>query len=429
MSEKDKEETRKAEIVGKIPKEVRESMGIDMGDKGEDTPAVKIVSVQKKAPAAPPEPSMEVDEDDDPDVRAMKEQILKEEAEAAAKASARKGPSLEDLTTPKSIKVKESVLDSIVVDLNNIKIVEAPSEIIAYKNVEHVFEKKSVYQVVAVQSGYVAYMTSLNMQDINTIATSNVDVYTAKRNLYQIIHSRLQNTNFGKIGFTEWLKMTAYQDLETLLYGIYCQTFPGDNEFDITCGSCGKKTAVKVNNSTLVSAYNEKDLLGKINEIVRDCKKPQDLVGKALLYEVVKTILPDSKIILEIQSPSLFTHLELLGSLDKAILQERKYDASIGTLLFVKKMFMLDVETTKRTGVASYYEVTSRNEKLSNLSKLSKDDGKQLSKVIKTHIDRYGVSYSVKNCKCQHCADSLGDLPINIEYALFTVMGRELQEE
>lgn len=334
---------------------------------------------------------------------------------------------LPEIQLPEVPKIQEvrkstSILDQIVVDLSTIEIVEK-SPFKQQNDFETVFNKKATYQVVAVQSGFSAEMSALTMQDINSITNSNVDLYTHKKNVYQAVHAHLENTSVGKIGFTDWMKITSYHDFETLLYGIYCQTFPEKNEFDVTCGSCGKKTTLIVNNETLVETRNNGIVMAKIEEIIRSTKKAEDLVGKSLVHTTLRTMLPDTKIIIDIQTPSLWDHLEMLRSLDQKVIQQ--FSDTIGTMLFVKNMLMLDVESTIQSGKPKYYELKDRNVILQTLTRLGMTDGKHLEKTINERIEQYAISYSVKNSKCTHCKDSLGNLPVDIETALFTLISKE----
>jgi hypothetical protein len=319
-------------------------------------------------------------------------------------------------------KKSNNPLDNIVIDVDTVEILDGKSPFEARKDFEAVFNNKPVYQVVAVQSGYTAEMSALSMQDINKITNSNVDVYNHKRSVYQALHKHLEKTSVGKIGFTDFLKMTSYHDYETLLYGVYCQTFPEQNKFEVTCGSCQKQTSLIVNNETLVETHGEGVVMDKILEIVKGAKEPGDLVGKSLVNTTIRTVLPDSKLLLDLQTPSLWDHLEMLRTIDQRVLQTMA--ETVGTMLFIKNVYMLDVESTIATGRPKYYPIKDRNQILDIISNLSMQDGSHLDKTIGDRIEKFAITYSVKNAKCQHCNDSLGDLPVDMETALFTQISR-----
>lgn len=320
--------------------------------------------------------------------------------------------------------VDNNPLDKIVVDLNTIEIVEkSPLEQINDFNT--VFKNTSVYQIVAVQSGYSGEMSALTMKDINSINNSNVDLYNHKKKLYAAIHDHLENTSVGKLGFTDWLKITSYHDIETFLYGIYCQTFPEKNEFDVTCGSCKKNTNLIVNNETLVETRNQGLVMMKIDEIISNIHKAEELVGRSLVHTSSRIMLPESKIIVNIHTPSLWDHLEMLRTLDQNLLNN--YATTLGLMLFTKNVYMMDVARTLSTNKPSYYELKDKAKILDTFTKLSIKDGKYLEDSINERSEKYEISYSVKNAKCMHCGDSLGNIPISMENALFTLIGRILE--
>ena len=59
------------------------------------------------------------------------------------------------------------------------------------------------------------------------------------------------------------------------------------------------------------------------------------------------------------------------------------------------------------------------------LLKLSVKDGKTLEKSIEKRGKKLEITYSIKNAKCQHCGDTLEDIPIDLERLLFTRINRE----
>jgi hypothetical protein len=322
---------------------------------------------------------------------------------------------------PKTAKLTHSVLDNITVDLNNIEIVNKTS-LDQHENFNFIFSKKSVYQVICCQSCYSSEFSALTLADLNSIASSNqVDLYTNRNNLYRILHSHLENTSVGKMGYKDWLKITSFQDLDTVFYGIFCQTFPDSNNFDITCGSCEKKTSLNVNNVSLVEVKDEK-VYDRIDEVISSVKSTEELSKKSLVSITERLLLKNSKIIFEIKIPSLWDHLELLHNIDRKVAEQ--YADTIGTYLFVNKVLLPDIKIIKATGKAAYYPLTEKESILELLKRLDIDDGKQLTTAIEERAKKYGINYMIKNAKCQHCSDSLGEIPIDMEQALFTLIRR-----
>ena len=266
-------------------------------------------------------------------------------------------------TTNKVSEIKEGVveknpdldfLDQIVVDLNNIEIVEK-SPVFQQKDIETVLSKKSTYQVVALQSAYIAHMSALSFNDINAIKNSTADPYNSRKKFYDIIHSHIEDTSIGKLGRKDFLRVTSYHDLDTLLFGIYCQTYPKDSKFDITCGSCGKVNKITIDNETLIKVKpeKEKEVFERLEKIIYEVKDVDELVNKSLVHSKERIMLNNSKIIVDIYTPSLWDHLELLSNLNPRVAEQ--YEGTIGLMLFIKEMFMIDIEQTRKTGRPKYY--------------------------------------------------------------------------
>jgi hypothetical protein len=260
-------------------------------------------------------------------------------------------------------------------------------------------------------------MESIRLADINAITNSSMDVYSAKQKLYKIIHSKINTTSVGRMDYKTWLKVTSFYDLPTLMYGIYCQTFPGDTTFEIRCRHCHETTDVIVNNNTLVSVKDE-ETYSKLNEIISNIKKAEDLLKDSLVNKYTRSILPESKIIVDIQTPSLWNHLELLGSVNRNKIEE--LEDIIGTLMFIKNMYVLDIKELKRTGKPKYYPIEDKNQIINILRGLEVNDAKALGDAIGDRSEKYAINYMIKDFNCTKCGKSIGDIPVDVEQLLFT---------
>lgn len=306
-------------------------------------------------------------------------------------------------------------LDNISIDVSKIDIVES-TEMQKFENLDFVLNGKSTYQVTAAQSCYQAFMEPLKMSDINAITNSSLDVYQARMKLYQTIYSKINSTSLGKITFKDWLKITSYFDLPTLLYGIYMQTFPGSTDFTITCRHCEKTMDVKINNDTLISAKDE-EVFKQFEKVVRNAKTPDEALEHSLVNKTERIVLPKSKIIMDVQTPSLANHLDLLSSADPKKISEVEDILTI--LLFLKKVYILDVKASMKANSAKYFEIKTRNEMVNVIRKLSIEDYKELNRVMAERINKYAIEYKIKDFPCHNCGKEVGDIPIDVETLLF----------
>lgn len=124
----------------------------------------------------------------------------------------------------------EDFLKNLKVDLNNIDVVE-PNPVNKVKNFNFLMNRKSKTQIVAVQSGYVAYVEGLTYDDINGLLNSSLDDYGSQLLLCQTVYNAINTTSAGKLSFEQWKENTSYYDLESYLYGIYLEHFPGTTDF------------------------------------------------------------------------------------------------------------------------------------------------------------------------------------------------------
>lgn len=317
---------------------------------------------------------------------------------------------------------KLGFIDKIVVDLNNIEITDKPI-INQVNDYNLVFDStKSTFSVICCQSCYQACMAGLTLAEKNAINNSESDLFTARQKLYKTIYNKIVSMNFPKPKFDDWLKMTAFGDWSTLLFGVYCQTFIDDNDFDITCGHCKEVTSITVNNQFLIEA-RDKRVFDKIEEVVSSVKSPEDLLNNSIIHKSHRIMLNDSKIVIDIGTPTLWDHLALIKQSNQKVLQE--YADTFSSMLFVKNMFMIDAESSYKTGRPVYYPVSRKSEILNILLKLSNSDGEQFEDAIEEKLGQYQINYRIHNAVCAHCHTKLPDIPVDMETILFRRINKQ----
>jgi len=316
-------------------------------------------------------------------------------------------------------------IDKMVVDLNNIE-VSNKYVLSQMDDINAIFSRKSAFNVVCCQSCYSAAMTALTLSDINAINNSNLDTFTHRQRLYKTIYSKIESMNIGKVSFDEWLKITSFGDWDTLLFGVYCQTYPDNNSFDITCGNCGKSTSIQVNNEYLIETRT-KEVADKIDSILRTARTPQDIVGSSLVNTSERVFLNNSKIIAEIRTPSLYDHLKLIKSVNKTLINN--YPETISSMLFIKQLLIPDIKKIRETGRPVYYPINSLDKMLDILLKLSTEDGEQLEKAMTERQNRYQISYSIQRAVCAHCHQVLPNINVDMETVLFRRINNKTSQE
>jgi hypothetical protein len=318
----------------------------------------------------------------------------------------------------------KSVLDGIKIDLSTIEISEGTSELDLIQNENVILKAKRVMQVVACQSAYSAEISALKNQEIQNISDNNVDFYNHKKRLYRAIWSHIENTSVGKMDFATWMKVTSYFDVETLLYGAYCQTFPYENKYSLQCPKpdCNHPFEATVNNSTLIETRGrDAEIFSKINEVIAKVKEAKNLVTNSHVHTTKRIAVDEAKIVFDVHIPTVFDYLEgILSNVNEQFAEE--FGATLGLTLFVKQALVPDVVNFERTGKLRFIPVEDKAKIIDLISNLPYYDGLQLGEQISEFTDKYRIEYSLKDIGCPSCGFQIKEVPMNMEEVLFTVI-------
>lgn len=269
-------------------------------------------------------------------------------------------------------------------------------------------------QVVAIQSGYKAYMEGLNYSEMVAVTDSTLDLYASRLLLAQTIHKKINTTSIGKMDFRTWALATSFFDLESFLYGIYLESFPGDTKFDITCGHCKKKIVANVNNDSLVASKNSKTDV-RMQEILYGDNKAT--VENNALKKTVTKLLPKSKVKMVFKIPSIAKHLNLISGLRPE--NEKKLSKILLLMLYIDKVYMMDIKATMKTKKPKYIQITDKDKIARIIGSLSSVDIKAMSSGIEELVDTYDLDYKIRSFACPNCKKQVGDIPVDVEQLLF----------
>ena len=322
-----------------------------------------------------------------------------------------------------------NLLNNIKVDLSSIEIVNE-SDPMQMMNLENmILNDKPTKMITLCQSSYTAEMSALKSQEIQSLVNSDSDFYSFKKKLYQYIHRHIESTSVGKLAFGDFLHVTSYFDLDTLLYGIYCQTFQYKNKYSITCPSCRHGFDAIVNNDTLIETRGStEEVFAKINDIIGSINQPSELIKNSHVHKTKRIILDESKIIFDIRIPSVFDFLEgVVAHSDNDRLEE--YQNSLGLSLFIHQIYIPDLITLRNSGNLKYIKRDMEMGKMIDLiSNLTYYDSEQLSDEINDFVDKYRIAYSIKNVRCPHCGHEINTIPLDMETVLFSTIRRGRSE-
>ena len=310
------------------------------------------------------------------------------------------------------------------VDIDSFQI-DQPTVETQKASIENIFGQVSSYEVVCLQSGYGATMSALTYKDILTITNANVSSYEARKNLLNTIYKKIQKLSFceenKKPKFDEWLKMTSYGDLETLLYGIYCATFQEKSSVNVLCPYCEKEGTISINNNELIQTEgNKAEISNEIDEI----SKNADSIDKVMDYSIISIdekhkkknikslMLNKSKMVFNIKRPTMYEILDILKNMKEDVIASLSND-TFNMLLCTFSIYVKNKDNDK------YFIVKNKNDIVTIINMLSVEDVSDLKQAIDNILEEKYIYYKIKKTTCPNCKKEIYNIPMDIESLLF----------
>jgi hypothetical protein len=277
-----------------------------------------------------------------------------------------------------------------------------------------------VFKVVALASGYTAELAPLAFQEIARLQASAVDPHAARMKMLQVLHGRCTKFSCGQLRFNDWMKVTAQGDFDTLMYGMYAATYPGDNDFDVGCRYCGHSNKLVADVNTLARVASP-DVYGEITKMLDPRTDFQGAIANSLVGREVQVELPDSKIVAAIHNPSMQEHMEGVqyyqGIIDRTTGLPPPARAGADT---IRTMVLYTGRLLVPAPGGKYFAVTTPDDKDSLIGRLSRADGTALADAIDEEVKKLSVSYQIPDFNCGGCGKRNTELALNFENLLFT---------
>lgn len=323
----------------------------------------------------------------------------------------------------KKMKTKKEFLNSFKIsDLGSVTILDdfSVDNFDAFNGMEFTINGKPTTETVCNQSCYIAEMEGLTYGDLVSLQNSTASLYSAKQRLYKTIYSKINTTSLGNLDYDTFLKVTSLFDMESLTYGVYCQTFEDETEFSVTCAHCGNTINVKFKNSQLIQATDD-EVFGRIRETIETVHNPQEALKKSLLSKTERIILPDSKIIVDMKIPSLSDQLGLLSTLNESKAENIK--PIINLVFFIRSMYVPDMGSFLNQKPA-WVKVNNSREYIAKLANLSFKDQEILNDKMNEFVTKYRVDYAVPSFTCNSCNKPTGNIDVVMDQLLFMRMAK-----
>jgi len=282
-------------------------------------------------------------------------------------------------------------------------------------NFDYRLKSRPTTETVLNQSGYVAFMLSLTLNDISTVLNSVEESYTSLKDKYEMLYNKMQTSNVGKFTFEEFLDATALTDVDSLYYGLFCTTYPEATKFDFKCQNCGKDIkGFPVPNAALTIIHSD-DALEKREKIVKNIEDKVALARYSTLNKVKQVLLPHSKTIINIRTPSLRNHLNIMYNLQ----DEPSSQEAFNLLLFCKDISVIDLKHYKETKKIQYIKTDDMQQEYDILRQMNIKDFKVLAEVISDWSMAYAVDYGIGKVECPFCHETNTDIQVDIEKLVF----------
>ena len=278
----------------------------------------------------------------------------------------------------------------------------------------------SVFKVAALQSGYTAEMGALSFEDITRLQTASVDAYAARMKLLRTVYGRIKQFSCEHIKFQDWLKQTAQGDYDTLMYGLYAATYPGDNEFDVRCRHCGHENKLTANVGALARVAGD-DVYGEIRKLLDPATDFRGAIQGSLVGHIVQRKLPKSGVIAEVRNPSMQDYLDnvqwFVQNQDRQtgnLPDQLAGSETVQTLTMYVPRLLVPIP-----GGSQYAAVSDKDQRASLIRRLSQADGRALVDAVDEQSKKLDVSYQLPDFNCRGCGKKNDELFLDFETLLF----------
>lgn len=323
---------------------------------------------------------------------------------------------------------EKEITDRPKIDVTAIKIKKVDDSAKAFNEILEKRKKKlRTTSVPLSNSGYIAHMMGLSSPEIRDISMSlrTRDQFAYWDYLYQTIYEKIQSTSMGNMSYETFLKSTALSELDILLYGMFCSTYPDKNDFPITCPNpaCNSKFEFSYYNSQYLDIDPEDK--SAATEAMRNLVAGQTNVDPTEFFRnsntnsVFRVPLESSGMIVEVRHPTLWNQLHdvIKQLVDNQV--EKASDVTLNRMPYVQKILVPVDEDNLDAG---YYEFEDLMKKVSLLTNLDEEDDLALEEGISDNIlDKYKINFKVKGIACPTCCKPIPDEAVDFRDLLFTI--------
>lgn len=263
-------------------------------------------------------------------------------------------------------------------------------------------------QVVCTQSGYSVCCLPMNSRELQSYGRderSKVEnTYGTNMSIAEAIYRKLTDFSCGAMSFEKWMEVTALPDLETMIFGVYLATYPGYNNFNLSCTytNCQKEFVIPIKSDTLIQLAPGNVTQEQIQEVLFSGKNPAELIKASKRYTGIRIFTENKTKMFIVRTPSIgeFYDRAYRGKRENVI---QAYAEDMYFSGYIRSVGTLDIEKYNESGEIVYYN-DDRIEAIDKaIADLSADDKEIFNRRMLDYINRYSVSYQIPRVRCPHC--------------------------
>jgi hypothetical protein len=327
---------------------------------------------------------------------------------------------------PEMVKLREKG-DIITENREIVRVQEVPDY--EFRRLE--FDKQTLdgtrrVQVVALQSGYTCMCKPMNSRELKTFGrrSGSENTYAYEMAICNAIYSKLSEFSTGPTKFSDWLNITAWPDLSTLIFGVYHATFPSKSLFDFDCNYCGQTISVWVDSGTLACIPpGNRMTQDMIQKAISGHYHPQELQKMSQRWSAIDVYVDDKRRYFRVKVPSIAEFLNnAYHNKNDDFISDNYYDMYYAG--YIRGVGVLDIKTYLETGKATYYFDDNIKAIDLAIANIRPEEKRGFDRKVINYITQYSVAYQIPRVQCAKCHRIITQRDINPRTLFFETKAR-----
>lgn len=270
----------------------------------------------------------------------------------------------------------------------------------------------SGYYTIAAYSAYSCYMRSLSLSEKQTLLNNSATIYEERLKMFKTVYNCIEDMGIKKPSFENWTKITSFLDYQSLLFGIYCATYPKGTTFKETCVNkeCNHEYD-SVQKPQEFRIVNEGEIFERFKNVNNNMIDVNFIKENTLIGRMLNDSYLDGKILIEFkQTASLADVLNCLKVNTAETI--RNFPNLLGYTTVIHRLFI------QKSGTDEYYCLQTPKEITTFL--MSDSVNAELEDLFDETLGKakYKVEFYTKDINCPQCGTESKGNPVDTEMLL-----------